>query len=46
MRFTALLLLLLALIPTAHADDGHAALHRLFAEEWERSMRESPENAS
>ncbi|WP_297803072.1 DUF885 domain-containing protein [Arenimonas sp. GDDSR-1] len=46
MRFTALLLLLLTLIPAAHADDGHAALHRLFAEEWERGLRESPENAA
>ena len=46
MRFTMLFFLLFTLIPTAHADNGSAALHRLFAEEWDRSMRESPEYAS
>ena len=46
MRFMALLFLLFALIPTVHADTGNPALHRLFADEWERGMRESPENAS
>jgi uncharacterized protein (DUF885 family) len=46
MRFTALLFLLFTLIPAAHADTGNPALHRLFADEWERGMRESPENAS
>ena len=46
MRFTALLFLLFTLIPTAYADNGNPALHRLFADEWDRSMRESPEYAS
>ncbi|MFY8206202.1 MAG: DUF885 domain-containing protein [Arenimonas sp.] len=46
MRFTTLLLLLLALVPATYAGDGNPALHRLFADEWERGMRESPENAS
>jgi uncharacterized protein (DUF885 family) len=46
MRFTALLLLLITLMPTAYAVDSHDALHRLFADEWDRGMRESPENAA
>jgi hypothetical protein len=35
MRFTALLFLLFTLIPTAYANNGNPALHRLFADEWD-----------
>ena len=33
-------------VPASHATQASDALHRLFDEEWERSMRESPEGAS
>lgn len=42
-------LLLAPLLAPAYAQtatDKHAALEKLFAEEWERGLRESPENAS
>ncbi|GHA71856.1 DUF885 domain-containing protein [Cognatilysobacter bugurensis] len=31
---------------TAQSDDAARALHRFFEEEWERSLRDSPETAS
>lgn len=46
MRFLILAFLFAALAPTAHAAGESAALNQLFDEEWDRSMRESPENAS
>lgn len=45
--WTALALLALASAPlSAQAPQKHAALHQLFAEEWERGLRENPENAT
>ncbi|WP_454830683.1 DUF885 domain-containing protein [Pseudoxanthomonas wuyuanensis] len=31
---------------SAQAPQKHAALHQLFADEWERGLRENPENAT
>ena len=42
----AALLALPMAAPAQPAADKHAALESLFAEEWERGLRESPENAS
>ncbi|HEX7801260.1 MAG TPA: DUF885 domain-containing protein [Pseudoxanthomonas sp.] len=40
-------LLLAAAVPTyAQTNTQNPALHQLFADEWERGLRESPENAS
>jgi uncharacterized protein (DUF885 family) len=40
-------LLLVAAVPThAQTTAQNPALHKLFADEWERGLRESPENAS
>ncbi|MET0814197.1 MAG: DUF885 domain-containing protein, partial [Pseudoxanthomonas sp.] len=48
--FRSLLLaaLTLAAVLPAHAQNvaQNAALHKLFADEWERGLRQSPENAS
>ncbi|HSX65017.1 MAG TPA: DUF885 domain-containing protein, partial [Pseudoxanthomonas sp.] len=30
----------------AQTPQKHAGLHQLFAEEWERGLRENPENAT
>ncbi|MCA1714740.1 MAG: DUF885 domain-containing protein, partial [Gammaproteobacteria bacterium] len=44
---TATSLAVLAIAPVfAQSGDSSAALHRLFAEEWERDLRENPEDAS
>jgi uncharacterized protein (DUF885 family) len=32
--------------PAAHQNEASRELHRFFEQEWERSLRESPENAS
>jgi uncharacterized protein (DUF885 family) len=46
--FSRMLVLLgvLAGAPLLHAGDAVQALHALFAEEWERGLRESPESAT
>src|SRR5690606_36347642 len=57
MRVTAMLVVLAAAClstmsatahaaPTATAADAAAALHRLFDADWERDLREVPENAA
>lgn len=46
MRILALALLLVAFAPALPAAEKNAALHQLFADEWERGLQESPENAS
>jgi uncharacterized protein (DUF885 family) len=45
--WTALVALTLASAPLlAQTPQKHAGLHQLFAEEWERGLRENPENAT
>lgn len=44
-RFAALLCALIGALPL-HAQEPVEILHALFAEEWERSLRESPESAT
>jgi uncharacterized protein (DUF885 family) len=46
MRASAALLLALFVALPLRANDAVEALHALFAEEWERSLRESPETAT
>ncbi len=46
MRILAIALMLAAFIPALPAAEKNPELHRLFAEEWERGLQESPENAS
>jgi len=46
MRRLLVALAFLAATPVFAAQQDNPALHRLFAEEWERGLRDSPENAS
>ncbi len=46
MRRMVLALAFLAASPVYAAQQDHPALHQLFADEWERGLRDSPENAS
>ncbi|UUZ50248.1 DUF885 domain-containing protein [Massilia sp. B-10] len=46
MRRILVALAFLAATPVFAAQQDNPALHRLFAEEWERGLRDSPENAS
>ena len=46
MRFIVFALALLAFSPSSPAQEKNAALHQLFADEWQRGLQDSPENAS
>ncbi|MES3024111.1 MAG: DUF885 domain-containing protein [Pseudomonadota bacterium] len=46
MRRILVALAFLAVSPVFAAQQNHPALHKLFAEEWERGLRDSPEEAS
>jgi uncharacterized protein (DUF885 family) len=46
MRRLLVALAFLAATPVFAAQQDNPALHRLFADEWERGLREGPENAS
>lgn len=46
MRRILVALALMAASPAFAVQEAHPALHQLFAEEWERGLRESPEDAS
>jgi uncharacterized protein (DUF885 family) len=46
MRRLLVALAFLAVTPVFAAQQDNPVLHKLFAEEWERSLRDSPENAS
>ena len=46
MRHILVALAMLLASQVCSAQPNHPALHKLFADEWERSLRESPENAS
>ncbi|MBC7706913.1 MAG: DUF885 family protein, partial [Rhodoferax sp.] len=46
MRHILVALTMLLASQVCSAQPNHPALHKLFADEWERSLRESPENAS
>jgi uncharacterized protein (DUF885 family) len=46
MRRILVALAFLAVSPVYAAPGDNAALHKLFAEEWERGLRDSPEGAS
>jgi len=46
MRRILVALAFLAATPVFAAQQDNPTLHRLFAEEWERGLRDSPENAS
>ena len=46
MRRILVALAFLAVSPVYAAQGDNPALHKLFAQEWERSLRDSPENAS
>ncbi|SHH19567.1 DUF885 family protein [Massilia sp. CF038] len=46
MRRVLVALAFLAASPVFAAPQDHPALHQLFADEWERGLRDSPENAS
>ena len=46
-RYLLLAALAAAIVPAyARADEPNPVLHKLFADEWERGLRESPESAS
>ncbi|MES2017998.1 MAG: DUF885 domain-containing protein [Pseudomonadota bacterium] len=46
MRRVLAALAFLAIIPVHAAPQGGPALHKLFADQWERSLRENPESAT
>jgi uncharacterized protein (DUF885 family) len=46
MRRILVALAFLAAIPVCTAQEKHPALHQLFSEQWERGLRDSPEDAS
>ena len=46
MRRILVALAFLAVMPAYAAQENHPALHQLFADEWERGLRESPEEAT
>lgn len=46
MRRILLALAIVAASPVFAAQEDHPALHKLFADEWERGLRDNPEDAS